>query len=120
MTDENNVPAPPRKPNAVPAKTVAEWKEAILSDPKYRTVKVDFLDQLLDIYAYDDGKLYGEVLEKYSKDKRKRAKEEAKQAIRDRKAEGLKNLDAEKNLSPEGKQDDAERLQPPSVQTESE
>lgn len=124
MTEEKKVlaPAPAKKPNAVPVKIVDQWREEILAEPQYRSVNIDFLNQLLDIYAYDNGKLYGDVLEKYNKDQKKRAKEEAKQAIRDKKAEGLKNLEAEKNLSPEGKQDvgASEPVQPSPVSAEGE
>lgn len=83
----------------VSAKQVQEWREAILADPQYEGKLVpSFVDNFLAMYAADNGRLYEKVKADWIKKEAKEAKAKAKEAIRERKEEGLKNLQAEKNV----------------------
>jgi hypothetical protein len=84
----------------VSAAQVQKWKEAMLADPEYSgKILPELLDIPLQFYALDNGKSWNKLVEDFEREERKEKKRAAKEAIRLKREEGLKNLELEKNIS---------------------
>jgi hypothetical protein len=86
---------------------IQKWKEAMLADPKYSgKILPELLDIPLQFYAMDNGKSWNKLVEDFEHEERKEKKRAAKEAIRLKREEGLKNLELEKNVSIDHKDDE--------------
>jgi hypothetical protein len=79
---------------------IQKRKEAMLADLEYfGKILPELLDIPLQFYAMDNGKSWNKLIEDFEREERKEKKRAAKEAIRLKREEGLKNLELKKHVS---------------------